>query len=381
MYTTGFGIVLSYISNIKFYLSRVGFGLFLLWNFLLNFIKNSILGRVLVLLVVPVIIAYFYLFQPLPKDISTYEHITMEIPNGANFKQIADSLTQNDLLSHKDFFLLLGKITGKEKNIRAGRFEIPKGISTWQLLNFMKVAPVSRYSATLPEGILSHKMAGILEQKIGIDSSEFVSLTYDSIFAATLIPNASSLEGYLMPETYQFEWRTPEDKIIKHLVSSTLKIFEADTVQQRLLQMGMSQKEIITLASIIEGEALVDSERVYISSIYHNRLRLGMPLQADPTIQFAIPGPPRRLLNRDLEIESPYNTYKYAGLPPGPISNPGKNSIYAALYPKDTPYLYMVAVGDGRHRFSKTLREHNYWHAKFNEYRRKVRREQRAKQQ
>jgi UPF0755 protein len=202
---------------------------------------------------------------------------------------------------------------------------------------------------------------------------------YDSAFAGGILPNAPSLEGYLMPETYQFEWKTPEDQIIKHLAANTLKIFEADTIQQRLLQLGISPLEIITLASIIEGEVVVDSERVYVSSLYHNRLRLGWPLQADPTIQYIVPGPPRRLLHHDLEIDSPYNTYKYPGLPPGPISNPGKKSILAALYPADTPYLYMVAIGDGRHQFSKTLKEHNYWHARYNEVRRKVRQEQRAK--
>ncbi len=124
---------------------------------------------------------------------------------------------------------------------------------------------------------------------------------------------------------------------------------------------------------------VVDSERVFISSVYHNRLRLGWPLQADPTIQFAIPGPPRRLLNGDLEIDSPYNTYQHRGLPPGPINNPGKKSIMAALYPADTKYIYLVATGDGGHKFSKTLQEHNYWKARFDEVRRRVRRQENEK--
>jgi UPF0755 protein len=231
---------------------------------------------------------------------------------------------------------------------------------------------------TFPEGILSTQMAEILQEKIGIDSALFVSLVHDSAFAQFLV-GENSLEGFLLPETYFFEWEMPEKQIIQRMAANTRQIFEADTIRDRLSQLDFTPLEILTLASIIEGEVMVDSERVTISSVYHNRLRLGWPLQADPTIQYIIPGPPRRLLHRDLEVDSPYNTYKNPGLPPGPISNPGKESILAALYPANTSYLYMVAIGDGRHKFSKTLKEHNLWHAKYNEYRRQIRREQRQK--
>ena len=366
--------------SIRFVLSRIGFVFFLVWHLILFLMKNSVVVKILALLVLVAGIFFYVLFQPLPDNFVVKDQTAIEIPGGANFRQVADTLVSAGLLKHRDLFLVLGKLSGKEKNMQAGRFTIPGGLSTWQLLNYMETAAVSRYKATLPEGILSYKMGAILEKSIGIDSAKFVSLVHDSAFVDKFLPDAASLEGYLMPETYQFEWKTPEEQIIRHLASNTLSIFEPDSVQQRMLQMGMTSLEIITLASIIEGEVVVDSERVVVSSLYHNRLRLGWPLQADPTVQYAIPGPPRRLLHRDLEIDSPYNTYKYAGLPPGPINNPGKNSIYAALYPAETPYLYMVAIGDGRHKFSKTLREHNRWHTKFNEVRRRVRREQRAKQ-
>jgi UPF0755 protein len=137
--------------------------------------------------------------------------------------------------------------------------------------------------------------------------------------------------------------------------------------------MGLSLHQTITLASIIEGEARVDSERAVISAVYWNRLRKGMRLQADPTIQYLIPGPPRRVLNRDLEIDSPYNTYRYAGLPPGPVNNPGINSVLAALYPRSAGYLYFVARGDGSHIFSYTLEQHNAAKREFDRYRVKVR--------
>jgi UPF0755 protein len=161
------------------------------------------------------------------------------------------------------------------------------------------------------------------------------------------------------------------------LVSGTLAIFEPDSVQSQLFRLRMNRHQILTMASIIEGEVVVDSERVLVSSVYHNRLRRGWMLGADPTIQYIIPGPPRRLLHDDLEIDSPYNTYKYRGLPPGPISNPGKKSILAALFPAQTRYLYFVATGNGGHHFSQTAAEHAHWKANFDQIRKEVRRNQR----
>jgi UPF0755 protein len=144
-------------------------------------------------------------------------------------------------------------------------------------------------------------------------------------------------------------------------------------------ELGMDEKEIITLASIIEGEAIYDRERPVISGVYHNRLNIGMRLQADPTIQYIIEGSPRRLLNKDLKIKSPYNTYLNEGLPPGPINNPGIESIKAALYPVETDYLYFVAKGDGYHTFSRTKEEHNIAKRKFQKIRRQLKKQQSKK--
>ena len=369
---------LEWINKLSFYLSRAGFVFFLVGQFLLYLIRYTIGGRLVVFVALPVFILYYAFFQPLPENFVAPRVATINIPAGATFRQVTDSLKKADLLEHERVFLLLGKISRKERNVRAGLYDVPAGLSSWQLLNYLETAPSKQLKVTLPEGLLSDQMAVILQNKIGIDSSLFVSLVHDSAFANSLV-GEPSLEGYLSPETYYFEWKTPEKQIIQRMVSNTLQIFEPDSIQKRLSQLDMTRLEILALASIIEGEVQVDSERVYVSALYHNRLRLRWPLQADPSIQFIVPGPPRRLLNRDLEIDSPYNTYKYPGLPPGPINNPGKKSILATLYPANVPYLYMVAIGDGRHKFSKTLREHNYWHAKFNEYRQQLRREQRQK--
>ena len=367
--------------QILHYLSRAGFLAFVLGYFLLFVIKHTLVGRLVTFLFIPLAVLFYAFFRPLPEDVmARQERAIVQIPAGASFQQIADSLIASETLEHKTWFLVLGKLSGKEKKMRAGLFEVPKGLSTWSVLGYLETAPSYRIKVTLPEGIVSSQMAVILEKRIGINAERFSALVNDSLFASSLVPGIYSLEGFLLPETYFFEWKTPEKQIIQHMVANTLKIFEADSVQAQLQLLKRSMLEIVTLASIVEGEALVDSERAVIASLYHNRLRLGWPLQADPTIQFVVPGPPRRLLYKDLEIDSPYNTYKYAGLPPGPINNPGQKSLLATLFPATTSYLYMVAVGDGSHQFSKTLREHNRGHAKFNEVRQQLRREQRQKQ-
>ncbi len=362
--------------NRYFNLKKIGFGLYLTGVATRHFFLKTIWGKMLAITVFFALILLYLGYEMMPGKYPANQMMELRVPVGANFRQIADSLNSSGLLKNKTLFLAIGRISGKDKNVRAGLFNIPGGMNAWQLLNYLETAPAKRFKVTLPEGILSFRMAAILQKGIGIDSTEFVDLVYDSSFSRALAPEAPNLEGYLQPETYFFEWKTPVKKVIRRLVNRTLQILEPDSVRFRMTQLGWNRREVLTLASIIEGEAVVDSERAIISSLYQNRLRLGWPLQADPTIQFAIPGPPRRLLNKDLEFDSPYNTYKYKGLPPGPINNPGKSSILAALFPRRTAYLYMVAIGDGRHQFSKNLKDHNRWHARFNEIRRQNRQAQ-----
>ena len=169
--------------------------------------------------------------------------------------------------------------------------------------------------------------------------------------------DASSLEGYLYPDTYYLYHDSSPEEIIDILLSEFWKKFD-ENLQDRANQLGFTVHEVVTLASIIVGEAMLDSERSTISSVYHNRLKINMKLQADPTIQYIIPGPPKTLSNRDLRIKSDYNTYQNYGLPPGPINNPGIASIKAALYPEDTNFLFFVAQGDGSHAFTTNEKDH-----------------------
>ena len=182
---------------------------------------------------------------------------------------------------------------------------------------------------------------------------------------------ASSLEGYLFPDTYFFfEGDTPKS-VLSHLVSK-YKEFWNQTYRNRAAKLNMNENQVVTLASIIEGEAIYNSERGKISGVYHNRMKIGMKLQADPTIQYIIPDGPRRLLNRDLRIESPYNTYLNYGLPPGPINSPGKNSLVAALYPEENDFLFFVATGDGYHTFTTNENDHNKAKRKLQKLRRQL---------
>jgi UPF0755 protein len=168
---------------------------------------------------------------------------------------------------------------------------------------------------------------------------------------------AQTLEGYLFPETYKFSLAMAERQVVRLMVDHFFGILDS-RMRRRARDMGMSVHEVVTMASIIEGEAVLDHERPLISAVYHNRLQKRMRLQADPTVQYAIPDGPRRLFNRDYRIDSPYNTYRHYGLPPGPIMSPGEASIRAAVDPAEVGYLYFVAQGDGSHIFSRTMQEH-----------------------
>ena len=165
---------------------------------------------------------------------------------------------------------------------------------------------------------------------------------------------------------------------MSHLIRQH-KLFWNKTYEIRARQINLSKHDIVTLASIIEGEAIYNSERPKISAVYHNRLNINMKLQADPTIQYIINEPPRRLLNKDLRIQSPYNTYLNKGLPPGPINSPGKHSLLAALFPEENDFLFFVAKGDGYHTFSTNKRDHDRAKRKFQKIRQKIKRKSRSK--
>lgn len=318
--------------------------------------------------------AYWVLWAPaVPKNATKTDFF---IHRGMSVPQIADSLVQQGLITDRERFLFADKILGWGRQLKAGKYILPLGASNLTLYKIFRKGKAAQVRVTLAEGKTIEDFAGILQGALDIDSTEIVRLSKDSIFARELGVPAKNLEGYLYPNTYNFYWGASPKEIVHALVQEFHRQMD-DSLRRRAEKFNLTLHEVVTLASIIEGEAVVDSERTIISAVYHNRLRKGMMLQADPTIQYLVPGPPRRLLKGDLENVSPYNTYRYPGLPPGPVNNPGIASIRAALYPAAVNYLYFVARGDGAHTFSHTLDEHLQAKREFDKVRARVRREAR----
>ncbi len=301
------------------------------------------------------------------------------IHRGMSVTQIADSLQQQAFIRNRNHFLLAAKLTGWGNQLKAGKYEITPALTHVDLLRLFRSGKVAQVRVTLPEGKTAEDYAELLRQTLQIDKAEFLELVEDSSFSRKLGLAAPRLEGYLYPNTYHFYWGATAAEVITVLVQELQRQL-GDSLKAQVRTSGMTLHQVLTLASIVEGEAVIDSERATIAAVYRNRLRQGILLQADPTIQYAVPGPPRRLLFKDLEIASPYNTYRYAGLPPGPVNNPGIKSIRAVLNPAPVEYIYFVAVGDGSHRFSYTLEQHLQAKRDFDRVRAQVRREQRAKQ-
>jgi UPF0755 protein len=294
-------------------------------------------------------------------------HVTIE--PGDSMTRIVQRLREAKVTKNGTALLILAKLSGKDREIQAGRYSFEKGTTLYSIFNKLVRGDVTLREVTIPEGLNIRQIAGILKRQIEMDSLEFVRLATDKRFTQSMDIAASSLEGYLFPDTYKLSWGTTTEKVAQVMVGQFRKTF-TDRLARRSEEIGFSLSQAMTLASMIEAEAKDGNERNLISAVYHNRLRRGMLLQCDPTVIYALPGLDRPLLLKDLEVNSPYNTYRYPGLPPGPICNPGKASILAALYPADVNYLYFVATGEGSHIFSTTLTQHNLARAKIKRARR-----------
>lgn len=319
--------------------------------------------------------AWLMFWQPLPAS----EDVTVVIPQGSGTRKIATILREAGVARYPDLFVIAAELTADGRPLKAGKYIFPAGANTLDVLKILRAGRSVERRVTVPEGLTSRRIAGMLANELELDSTRFMSIVTNPAFARRFNIDAPTVEGYLFPETYTFSWGVTELDVAEAMLNEFMRQLP-DSAAQKAEALGYSLHEIVTLASIIEGEAMLDRERPVISAVYHNRLRRGMRLEADPTIQFIIPDGPRRLLYVDLEIDSPYNTYRNPGLPPGPINNPGRGSIKAALNPANVPYVFMVAKGDGSHVFSETLAEHQKAHRAFNQLRREVARQQKEKQ-
>ena len=278
------------------------------------------------------------------------------IEKGMSLNSVSNLLLENEIIVNQNIFKLKVITRGLASKIPTGRFLIDGKISDAILIDLIFNKGPIKLKLTIPEGSQSKNLFKDINTLLNTDYDFNKYFNSNEILEQYKV-DASSLEGYLYPDTYYLYHDSSPEEIIDILLSEFWKKFD-ENLQDRANQLGFSVHEVVTLASIIEGEAMLDSERSTISSVYHNRLKINMKLQADPTIQYILPGPPKTLSNRDLRTKSDYNTYQNYGLPPGPINNPGIASIKAALYPEDTNFLFFVAQGDGSHAFTTNEKDH-----------------------
>lgn len=284
--------------------------------------------------------------------------VRVTIPPGATLRAAADSLSAKGVIRAPSLFRLYASFTKRDRSVKPGTYLLRRGSSWNDALTSLVEGRGLVYTVTIPEGWTIATMVPALTKGVNVEAESLEVAVRDSALRTRLGVPTPTIEGYLFPETYVF----PHGATARDVVRTMVREFERRWKPQwnaRLDSLGMTQHEVITLASIIEKEARVAEERPVISAVYHNRLKRGMLLQADPTVLYALGRHAQRVLYRDLRVDSRYNTYRYAGLPPGPIASPGAASIEAALYPAAVPYLYFVAHPDGHHEFRRTLREHN----------------------
>ena len=310
---------------------------------------------IVILLILGIIIYQLYI----PLDSKSPQIKVIEISKGMNAKEIAHLLKEEGLIKNGLAFRVLAKVKGVENRLQAGEYELSSSLNLSRILSKLEKGEVLARPFTIPEGYNICQIAQILEEKVLAGKERFIALTEDAKFISQFGIQAKSLEGYLFPETYRVSKGMEEEEIVKLMVSQFNKnVTKKDS--QRTKEIGFTFHQIIILASIIEKETSASEERALISAVFHNRLKAKRPLQSDPTVIYALGEAFDGDLKKEhLRIDSPYNTYRYRGLPPGPIGNPGKKAIQAALYPADVDYLYFVSRNDGTHAFSFSLEEHN----------------------
>ncbi len=282
----------------------------------------------------------------------------INISKGKSFDEIAGLLEKNRIIYDKTRFIIFARIKGFDVRVKAGEYFLSSGMSPVQILDILSSGKAKVYRVTIPEGY-TIKQISKLVKKTGFDrNSEFLQDARNPLLVKKMGFSADTFEGYLFPDTYFFNKSISNEKMISIFVNRFKKIFTKEC-KKRAKKLGFNTHEIITLASIIEKETAAAKERGKISSVFHSRLKKKMRLETDPTVIYGIKDFDGNITKKHLQTVTPYNTYKIKGLPPGPIANPGKEAIMAALYPDKTHYLFFVAKGDKSHYFSTTLKEHN----------------------
>lgn len=286
--------------------------------------------------------------------------VSFLVPSGAGFDQVSDTLAARGLVGAPRLFAVYARLRGDDRHVRSGRYSVARDISWGGLLDALTQGRVVTRPLTIPEGFRLPQMAARIADLAGVSQ--------DSVRAILEAPGADSvygvpgpgLEGYLFPDTYRFAQGVAPARVVEVMAQRYRGMWNSER-RARLDSLGMTERALVTLASIVQAEARQVAEMPRIASVYHNRLERGWLLQADPTVLYALGGPRERLLYAAIDSvqDDPYNTYTQPGLPPGPIGAPGEAALDAALHPAEEPFLYFVARPDGTHVFTRTLAEHN----------------------
>ncbi len=323
------------------------------------------------------VVIHFYiaLFVPPTKE-KVWKEI--QVTEGMSFKAISAELRKEGVIRYRGYFEIIGRLQGISRKVRVGYYGLSTNMSLWDVLDALRKGMIIEYEVVIPEGYNLYQIGWTLSGTPLIsEPHEFIDLVKNKEYVHFLNIKADTLEGYLFPDTYYFPKGIKLQDIPKKMYLRYKAVF-TDSLRKRAEELGMTEAQIVTLASIVEKEAKVPSERKLIAAVYHNRLKKGMKLQADPTAVYGTKAWITKVTREDLKRRSPYNTYLHKGLPPGPIANPGEGAILAALYPENVDYIFFVAQGDGSHYFSKDFSAHEKAIGRYRSNKKRVKQQTKA---
>lgn len=322
---------------------------------------SRILKAVLTLAVVAILVAFVWLVRTLYHPVSFPEgRAVFEVERGTGVATVGEALAERGLIKSKLAFLALYRLFFHPETIKAGEYAVSSPARSKDLLEMLVRGKVLLHSVTIPEGLTALEICPLFEHLVAEGRDDFAASLRDTELVTDLDPEATDLEGYLFPETYLFPRGVSAREAIGTMVGQFRTVMNG-LWPARPPNLRLSLRQAVILASLIEKETSIGDEKRLVSAVFHNRLRRGMKLDCDPTIIYALKlagSYEGRLSKNHLSLDSPYNTYRYAGLPPGPICNPGREALQAALFPAAADYLYFVSRNDGSHEFSRTYSEH-----------------------
>ena len=289
------------------------------------------------------------------------------VPPGTSLKALAQELSRQHIISSPARFTLYARLKSADRKIKEGEYAFPEGLPPADILQALREGTYVVSKVTIPEGYTLSQIADVMAEMGLTTRKDFLTQAEDKEFLKSLGIGGKTLEGYLFPQTYFFSRTMTVKEMQSQMVQRCLDFIDMEKLSRE--KVGLSLRETLILASIVERETGIPEERPLVAAVFFNRLKAGMPLQSDPTVIYGVSGFNGDLTKKDLQKDTPYNTYTRQGLPPGSICNPGKESVLAVLNPAEVPYLYFVSKNNGTHIFSTTLAEHN---RQVNRYQKKL---------